>query len=78
MSKQLNRLLSGYVTTKQAAEMMGVVQTSINHLLQNGRIKGVKVGREWLVSQGSIQDYLENKSPSGRPRSGTPQLETQQ
>ena len=41
--------LSQYVTTKQAAEMLGLATTSINHLLAAGRIKGKKLGTIWLV-----------------------------
>ncbi len=36
--------LTQYVTTRQAADSLGVVTDHINHLLAKGKIKGVKLG----------------------------------
>lgn len=69
--------LSQYVTTKQAAEMLGVGQEHIRKLLNTGRVSGVKLGHDWLVFAPSIQKYTETRSKRGRPRSGTPQLAIQ-
>ncbi len=68
--------LSKYVTTKQAAEMMGVAQDHINRLLLEGKLRGIKPGGwNWLVYLPSIEKYDKNKSTKGRPRSHEPQLE---
>ncbi|MGB8645617.1 MAG: helix-turn-helix domain-containing protein [Anaerolineae bacterium] len=67
--------LSQYVTTKQAAEMMGVDDSSVRHLLIGGRLRGQKIGSEWLVYKPSIERYEQTKSAGGRPRSGKPKVE---
>lgn len=71
MSKDLTQ----YVTTKQAAEMLGVVTEHVNHLLLARKIAGKKFGRSWMVYKPSIEKYLETKSSSGRPPSRSPQPE---
>ncbi len=67
--------LSRYVTTREAAEMLGVATEHINHLLLRGKLRGIKPGgRDWLVFTPSIEKYNETKSAKGRPRSRKPKL----
>jgi excisionase family DNA binding protein len=66
--------LSKYVTTRQAADLLGVKTEHINHLLIAKKIDGRKLGYSWLVFKPSLEKYLANKSKGGRPTSGTPQL----
>ena len=66
--------LSKYITTDKAAQILGVLPTSINHLIYDGKVKAFKAGRDWLVFQPSLEKYLANKSKRGRPTSKTPQL----
>lgn len=61
--------LNQYVTTDQAAEMLNVVPTSINHLIYNGKLKAIRLGRIWMVFLPSIENYRETKSKRGRPPS---------
>ncbi len=61
--------LSRYVTTKQAAEILGVDRTQAARLVKAGKLKGVKLGHDWLVSRDSISKYQQTKSPKGRPPS---------
>ena len=67
--------LSKYVTAQQAANMLGVDDSNIRHLLLGGRIKGKKLGHVWIVYVPSIEKYNETKSTKGRPRSREPQLQ---
>ncbi len=67
--------LTQYVTTRQAADKLGVVTDHINHLLAKGKIKGIKLGYSWLVYAPSLDEYQQTKSPGGRPRSREPQVE---
>lgn len=59
--------LNQFVTTSEAAELLGVLTSSVDHLLYSGRIKGKKIGRDWLVYRPSLETYLDSKSNSGRP-----------
>jgi len=67
--------LRKYVTTKQAAEMLGVVTDHVNHLLIGGKLKGHKFGKSWMVYVPSVEKYLATKAPWGRPTSGTPTIQ---
>ncbi len=67
--------LTQYVTTSQAATMLGVDPSQVARLLRGGDLKGIKLGHDWLVFAPSIQKYFESKSKRGRPSSGTPQLQ---
>ncbi len=70
MSKDLTQ----YVTTKQAAEMLGVTQDFINRLLLDNRLRGFKPGGwSWLIYIPSIEKYRESKSKRGRPPLRSPQ-----
>lgn len=71
MSKDLTQ----YVTTRQAAEMLGVAPDHVNHLIRVGKLRGNKLGGwSWLVYVPSVQKYLETKSDRGRPTSKEPTL----
>ena len=69
--------LSDFVTTKQAAELLGIRPDSVQHLLTNKRLKGFQVGREWLVFKPSIEDYYRSKAASGKPSSRVPKIKSQ-
>lgn len=70
--------LTKYVTTRQAAEMMGVVTEHINRLLIDGKLRGLKMGNAWLVYVPSIEKYRDTKSKRGHPPSRVPQLAREQ
>ncbi len=67
--------LSNYVTTARAAEILGVSSNHIRLLLGREKLKGVRLGHEWLVFVPSIEKYVKSKSTKGRPASSTPQLQ---
>jgi len=66
--------LTQYVTTKQAARILGVATEHVNRLLIEKKLKGLKLGYSWLVFVPSIQNYRETKSKRGRPPSKAPQI----
>ena len=57
-----------FLSTDEAAAMLHVRRGWITQLLKSGRLKGQKVGRDWVVSQASLEAYQPSKA--GRPRSG--------
>ena len=50
--------LKQYVTTKQAAEKMGVDPAHASHLVKTGKLKGIKLGHDWIVFVSSIFNVL--------------------
>lgn len=69
-----NRDFTQYVATKQAADMLGVDHQHVAHLLKAGKLKGIKLGHDWLVFLPSVHTYAKTKSPKGRPASRRPKL----
>lgn len=72
----MTKLLENYCTTKEAADLLGIRLISVINLIKAGRLKGEKVGNSWLVFKPSIEEYYNNKAPSGHPATGTPKLAT--
>lgn len=68
--------MTNYITTKQAADLLGVGQRHILHLLTIGKVKGIKLGHDWVVFAPSLSSYHKTKSPKGRPASRSPQLQS--
>lgn len=48
-----------WITTSQAAELLGYDYAHIRYLLRKGKLQGFKMGRDWLVSCASAQTYHE-------------------
>ena len=57
----------GYISSKEAGEIAGVTTGYIRRLLLQGRLKGKKIGRDWLVNKKSIQEYFKSPRKTGRP-----------
>jgi excisionase family DNA binding protein len=72
---ELSKDLTKYVTTKQAAEMLGVGQEHVRKLPSRDKMKGMHIGRDWVVFIPAIEKYVGTKSPKGRPPSGKPQIQ---
>jgi len=49
-------------STRQAAEILGVSQKMITYLLRRKKLKGRKLGHEWVVL-----DLSYDRKPRGRP-----------
>lgn len=46
------------MTTVQAAEILGVDRASIARLIRQGKLKGERFGRAWMVSKTSVESFL--------------------
>lgn len=71
----LARDLAQYVTTEVAAEMLGVSPNHIRLLLGRNKIRGIKLGHDWIVFVPSLVRYNEAKSRKGRPALKAPESE---
>ncbi len=49
--------LTQYVTTKQAAGMLGVTPDHVIRLLTENRLRGIMPGHDWMVYVPSIEKY---------------------
>ena len=51
--------LTEFMTTKEAAEVLGFHVKSIQNMVKNKTLEGIRFGRAWLVSKKSVQAYYE-------------------
>ncbi len=51
-----------YQTSQEAAERLGVSHSHMRLLLRQGRIQGIKLGRDWLIEIDSL-DYKRKRKP---------------
>jgi excisionase family DNA binding protein len=58
-------MIEGYITTKQAAEKLGVSEGRIRQFVAEGRLPAMKVGQTNLVKESDLKLVKERKT--GRP-----------
>lgn len=55
------------LTLAEASTMSGLSPVTLRRQISAGRIAAVKRGRDWLVEEVSLINYLESRAASGRP-----------
>ncbi len=58
-----------YISSKDAAELAGVSHSHMKKLLQEGEVKGTKIGRDWLVDAKSLNYQRKRKPKTKREES---------
>lgn len=56
-----------YLSLAQAGDESGLSPGTLRVLLNNGRLEGEKRGRDWVVTESALVNYLESRHPAGRP-----------
>ena len=56
-----------HLNLAEAAKESGLAAATLRVLLNSGRLKGKKRGRDWFVTAADLDTYLESRAPSGRP-----------
>jgi excisionase family DNA binding protein len=54
--------LSGWMTTETAASALNIREDYCRLLINNGKIKAKKLGRQWFVSTHEIRRYVRGMS----------------
>ena len=58
-----------YISTREAAELLGITPLAASRLVRQGKIPGVKIGRIYVVPRTAVQEFARNYVPRrGRPR----------
>lgn len=47
--------------------MLGLSRVTVQTYLRAGRIKGVKIGKRWHVSEKNLKDFLGGNTQTGSP-----------
>lgn len=61
------------LSTKQAAEQLGISQTRVRELLNSGALHGEKIGRSWSVYESSVRERKAQAPVPGRPKASQAQ-----
>lgn len=62
--------LAGLIDCEEAADLLQVSGRRVRQFLAEGRIKGVKVGRTWLMKKSEIIEFATLERKPGRPIEG--------
>lgn len=52
-------IAAAYLSTSEAAEALGYTTQHTRLLIRLGRLRGIKIGRDWLIEKTSITEYHE-------------------
>jgi len=55
-----------YLTTRQAATRLGLSESRVRHLCQQGRL-GQKIGRNWAITETELQRFARVNRQVGNP-----------
>ncbi len=62
-------LTDSYVSTSEAAAMLGAHHFTVQRMLERGKIPGEKVANRWFISRSFIEEMARTYVPKrGRPR----------
>ena len=53
------------LTTKQVAEKLGITPRRVRALIESGRLKAKRIGRDWLIDSRQLAKFT--PLPPGRP-----------
>lgn len=56
------------ITTVEASRLTGYNRDTIRRLILAGKVKGERLGRDWLVDQRSLMDYIKQAEKKGAKR----------
>lgn len=60
--------LSQYVTTRQAAELLGLSKARIDQFCRSGRLRSELVGTVRLIRRADAEAFAKKPRPRGRPK----------
>jgi excisionase family DNA binding protein len=55
------------VTTREAAERLGISRRRVQELLQAGALRGEKLSRDWVIEAEEVEAFAKKERPRGRP-----------
>lgn len=56
-----------WLTLREAAAESGIAAGTLRVLVNKGRLKAARRGRDWQVTRAELGNYLEGRKPAGRP-----------
>jgi excisionase family DNA binding protein len=57
------------ISLAEAAKISGFSQGYLRRLMREGKIRGTKIGRDWLTTEKAVKDYLSTeRRPGPKPK----------
>jgi excisionase family DNA binding protein len=56
------------ISLSDAAQLYGLSPTYLRTIARNGRLRAVKVGRDWLTTPADVETYVASRSKRGAYR----------
>ncbi len=66
--------MSELLTTKQLQELLKIDRVTVYRMLNDGRLKGVKIGNQWRFPQSEIDRLMGEPGEPAEPESGDEEL----
>ena len=60
-------MLDGYIGTREASEITGLTSGYLRRLLAQGKIKGKRIGHDWIIDRKSVIKFSKTDRKIGRP-----------
>jgi hypothetical protein len=68
--------LDEWLTVKEAVKISGYQPAHIRLLIRRNEVNGMKWGRDWMVNQESLIQYLQESQTKGRKRGRKPKTQS--
>lgn len=62
--------ISEYVTSREAADLLGLSKARVDQFVRKGRLSGVMVGNTRLIPRAEVEAMKKTPRPPGRPKKG--------
>jgi excisionase family DNA binding protein len=65
-------IMPEYISTKEAAERLGISPRRLLQLIKTNRLPAIKPGHDWLVNPDDLEKVKHRPTgyPAGKPRTG--------
>ncbi len=60
MEKQNNTNIKSY-TVKEICDILDISYRTVLKYVESGRLKGVKIGRNWRISERNLQKFIDGE-----------------
>jgi excisionase family DNA binding protein len=57
-----------YLTTLQAAQILGLTQERVLAFIKDGRLKAEHIGRAWVILRSDLEEFKKQPRIPGRPK----------
>ena len=57
------------LTTTQAADWLGITESLVRRYCRDGRLRGQKLARDWLIEKDDLEQFAQKPRKVGRPKS---------